>query len=85
MDELGAAFGRISEYVFRQRMNAAAATVSRFEDGHLLAPAGKLSSGHQTGSPRADDQDMSWRSSSHRSTGSHVGMANSMAGPDVKQ
>jgi hypothetical protein len=80
MDELGATFGRVSEYLRRQRMNAAAATVSRFEDGHLLASARKLSSGHQTGSPRADDQDMGdqdlgWTSRSHRSPGSLTGVA----------
>lgn len=55
MDELGATFGRVAEYLRRQRMNAAAATVSRFEDGHLLTRARKLSSGHQAGSPRTDD------------------------------
>ena len=56
-------------------MNAAAATVSRFQDGHLLARARKLSSGHQAGSPRADDQDMGWTSRSHRSPRSLTGMA----------
>ena len=58
MDELGATFGRIPEYLRRLRKNAAAATVSRFEDGHRPARARKLSRSHQAGSSRADDQDM---------------------------
>ena len=58
MDELGATFGPVSEYLRRQRMNAAAATVARFEDGHRPARARKLSRRHQAGSSRADDQDM---------------------------
>jgi hypothetical protein len=75
MDELGATFGRVSEHVRGQRMNAAAATVARFEDGHLLIRARKLSSGHQAGSPRADDQDMGWTPRSHRPPRSLAGMA----------
>jgi hypothetical protein len=55
VDELGATFSRVSKYLRGQRMNAAAATVSRFEDGHLLARAGKFSGGHEAGSPGADD------------------------------
>src|SRR5215469_3286421 len=58
VDKLGATFGRVSKYLRGQRINAAAATVSRFKDGHLLARASKLSSGHQAGSPSANDQDM---------------------------
>ena len=58
VDELGATFGRVSKFLRGQRINAPTATVSRFKDGHLLARAGKFSSGHQTGSPGADDQDM---------------------------
>ena len=58
MDEFGATFGRVSKYLRGQRMNAAAATLSRFEDGHRLAGARKLSRSHQASSSCADDQDM---------------------------
>ena len=58
MDELGASFGREAKYLRGQRMNAATATVSRFEDGHFSARAGKFSRGHKAGSPGADDQDI---------------------------
>jgi hypothetical protein len=69
MNELGAALGRISECLCRQRKNAAAAPVARFEHRHLLACARELARRHQAGRARADDQDMGWRSSSHRSPG----------------
>src|SRR6516162_8805472 len=79
VDKLGTTFSPVSKYLRAQGINAPAATVSRFKDGHLLARAGKFSSCHQAGSPSADDQDMGWRLSSHRSPRS-LADRNSMAG-----
>ena len=58
MDKFGAAFSRIAKSLGRQRVNASAASVSRLQDSHPLAGAGKLAGSHQSGSARADDQEI---------------------------
>jgi len=57
MDELGAAFRRVSKLLDRQGVNAPAASVSRFEKRHPFARARKLASSHETRGTRADNQE----------------------------
>jgi hypothetical protein len=59
MHELSAALRRVSK--FRQWVDASTASISRLEDGHLLAGACKLASGHQARGARADDQEVGRR------------------------
>ena len=54
MDEFGAAFGRVSEFTSRKRMDAPAAPVSRFQYCHLPARTPEFAGGHQTCGTRAD-------------------------------
>ena len=58
MDELGAALRRVPKFLIRQRVDASAATISRFEDGYFFAGACKLASGHQARGACTDDQEM---------------------------
>jgi hypothetical protein len=58
MDELGATLRRVSKFLGRQRVNASTASISGLENGHLLAGARKLTSGHQARGARTDDQEM---------------------------
>src|SRR5882757_6529120 len=60
MDELGAAFCRVTELSGRKRMNATAASVSRFQDGYSLARASEFARGHQACGACADDDDVVW-------------------------
>jgi hypothetical protein len=60
MDELGAAFRRVSKFLGRQRVDASAVSVSRLEDSHPFARACEFAGSHQARSTRADDQEMGW-------------------------
>src|SRR5450755_1154098 len=58
MDEFRAPFRRVAELGSRKRIDAAAASVSRFKYGHFLARAPELAGGHQTRRTCADDNDV---------------------------
>jgi hypothetical protein len=55
----------LDKFLGRQRVDASAASVSRFKDNHPLAGAGKLTCSHQARGARADDQDMGWMQNRH--------------------
>jgi hypothetical protein len=61
MDELGAALRRVSKVLGRLRVDPPTTSISRLEDGHLLAGAGKLTSGHQACGACTDDQAIAQR------------------------
>jgi hypothetical protein len=61
MDELGAALRHVAKFLGRQRVDAPTTSISRLEDGHLLAGACKLTSGHQACGACTDDQEMHQR------------------------
>jgi len=61
MDKFGAALRHVSKFPGRQRVDASTASISGLEDGHLLAGACKLTSGHQACGARPDDQKMAQR------------------------
>src|ERR1700744_2387673 len=65
MDEFGAAFRRVAELGSRKRIDAAAASVSRFKYGHFLARTPESAGGHQTRRTCADDNDGVGIRSSH--------------------
>jgi hypothetical protein len=58
MDEFGTAFRRVSELRNRNRMDAAAASIARFEYRDPLARPPELAGGHQTRGSGADDYDV---------------------------
>ena len=58
MHELGATLCRVAKFLGRERPNASAAAVSRFEDGHPLAGTGKFTGCHQPRGARADHDKM---------------------------
>jgi hypothetical protein len=60
MDEFGSALRRISEVGRRQRMDAPAASVARFQDRHLPARTSEFAGSYQAGGAGADDDDAVW-------------------------
>jgi hypothetical protein len=58
MDEFGTAFRRVSELRSRKRMDAPAASVSRFQYRDPLAGASELAHSHQACGTCTDDNDM---------------------------
>src|SRR5579883_102448 len=58
MNIFGAALGAVSEFGRRQRIDAAAASIARFQDGHPLAGACKLAASHKSRRSGAYDNDM---------------------------
>jgi len=58
MDELGATVRRVSELSSWKGMDAPAASVTRFQYGHLLASASELARGHQARGTGADDDNL---------------------------
>src|SRR5882757_10640707 len=58
MNELGASLRRVPELGSGQRMDAPAASVTRFHYGHSLARAGEFAGGRQACSACADDNDV---------------------------
>ena len=61
MDKFGAALRHVSKFPGRQRVDASTASISRLKDGHLLAGACKLTSGHQARRACTDDQETDQR------------------------
>jgi NAD(P)-dependent dehydrogenase (short-subunit alcohol dehydrogenase family) len=58
MDILGPALCRVAEFLCRQRVNAPAAAVSRFEDGYSFACARQLACSHEACGAGADHHEM---------------------------
>ena len=65
MDELGAAFRRVAEFRDRQRINPAAISGPRLEEGNLPARARKFAGRHQARGTGANDDQMGWLAISH--------------------
>jgi len=58
MDKFGAALSRVGEFFGGQGVDAPAASLACFQDGHTLAGACEFASRHQARSTGADDQKM---------------------------
>jgi hypothetical protein len=58
VDKLGAALGRIAEFLDRERPDASAAPVARLEDRDPLAGARQLAGRHQARGAGADDHEI---------------------------
>jgi hypothetical protein len=58
MNKFCAAFSGVAKFLGKQWENTPAAPLSRFEDGHLLARAGKLPRSHQARGSGANHEEM---------------------------
>src|SRR5258708_33519136 len=65
MDAFGSALRQLSEVGRRKRMDAPAASVSRLQYGHSLAPAAEFAGGHQPRGAGAVDDDAVWMWACH--------------------